>query len=109
MLILWLGFVFCGSRPAIGVNPLSGQDEYEPLETFSGNVDLSFAERIVRGCFYTCGPGRPPRNPLGLLRAFIVMRMKGVRSLREVARLLNVDSRLRRLCLIGESERGYPR
>jgi len=35
--------------------------------------------------------------------------MKGVRSLREMARLLNVDCRLRRLCLIGEGERGYPR
>jgi IS5 family transposase len=35
--------------------------------------------------------------------------MKGVRSLREMARLLNVDPRIRKLCLIKESERGYPR
>lgn len=91
------------------MNPLFGQDEYETLETFFGNVDLSFAEKLVGECFHTCGPGRPPRNPLGLFRAFIVMRMKGVRSLREMARLLNVDSRLRRLCLIDESEKGYPR
>ena len=91
------------------MNPLPGQDEYETLETFFGNVDLSFAERLVCGCFHACGPGRPPRNPLGLFRAFIVMRMKGVRSLREMVRLLNVDSRLRKICLIGEGEKGYPR
>lgn len=91
------------------VNPLPGQDEHETLETFFANVDLSVAEKVARESFHTSGPGRPPRNPLGLLRAFIAMRMKGIRSLRELARLLDVDPRLRRLCLIGEGERGYPR
>ena len=37
------------------------------------------------------------------------MRMKGIRSLRELARTLHVDPRIRRLCLIGDGERGYPR
>jgi hypothetical protein len=91
------------------VNPLAGQDEHETLETLFRNVDLSFAEDVLHGCFHASGPGRPPRNPLGLFRAFIVMRMKGVRSLREMTRLLNVDSRVRRLCLIKEGEMGYPR
>jgi len=91
------------------VNPLAGQDEYETLETFLENVDLSFAEKTIHECFHTRGPGRPPRNPLGIFRAFLVMRMKGVRSLREMVRLLNVDPRIRRLCLINEGERGYPR
>ena len=35
--------------------------------------------------------------------------MKGIRSLRELARTLDVDPRLRRLCLIRNGERGYPR
>ena len=61
------------------------------------------------GCFHTVGPGRPPRSPLGLFRAFIVMRMKGIRSLREMTRLLDVDTRLRKLCLVKEDEKGYPR
>jgi len=91
------------------VNPFPGQDEHETLETFFANVDLSVAERIARRCFHANGPGRPPRSPLGLLRAFIAMRMKGIRSLRELARLLDVDQRLRRLCLVGDGERGYPR
>jgi len=55
------------------------------------------------------GPGRPPRNPIGILRAFIVMRMKGLRSLRELTRVLDIDARIRRLCLIKKDERGYPR
>lgn len=91
------------------MNPLAGQDEYETLETFFSNIDLSFAEKTIHECFHTCGPGRPPRNTLGVFRSFLVMRMKGVRSLREMSRLLNVDPRLRWLCLIKEGEKGYPR
>jgi hypothetical protein len=37
------------------------------------------------------------------------MRMKGIRSLRELARILDVDQRIRRLCLVKRGERGYPR
>jgi hypothetical protein len=37
------------------------------------------------------------------------MRLKGIRSLRELTRILNVDRRLRRLCLIRRKERGYTR
>jgi Transposase DDE domain/Transposase domain (DUF772) len=37
------------------------------------------------------------------------MRMKGVRSLREMTRQLNTDQRLRRLCLVKPAEKGYTR
>ena len=37
------------------------------------------------------------------------MKMKGVRSLREMTRLLDADPRLRRLCLIKPDEKGYSR
>jgi len=37
------------------------------------------------------------------------MRMKAIRSLRELTRILDVDRRIRRLCLIGDGERGYTR
>ncbi len=46
---------------------------------------------------------------MGVFRANIVMRMKGVRSLREMTRLLDFDTRLRKLCLIKEGEPGYSR
>src|SRR5208283_2780362 len=60
-------------------------------------------------CFHISGPGRPPRNPLGLFRTFLIMRMKAVRSLREMTRILNTDQRIRRLCLIKEGQKGYTR
>jgi hypothetical protein len=59
--------------------------------------------------FHTTGPERPPRNPLGLFRTFIVMRMKGVHNLREMTRLLDFDLQLRKLYLIKTGEAGYPR
>lgn len=37
------------------------------------------------------------------------MKMKGVRSLREMTRLLDADLRLRKLCLIKKKEAAYPR
>ena len=46
---------------------------------------------------------------MGLFRTFIIMRMKGARSLREMTRLLNNDPRLRKLCLIKKDEKGYTR
>jgi hypothetical protein len=46
---------------------------------------------------------------MGLFRTFIVMRMKGVRSLREMTRILDTDLRLRRLCLVKPGEKGYTR
>jgi len=46
---------------------------------------------------------------MGLFRTFIVMRMKAVRSLREMTRILDSDPRLRKLCLIKKDEKGYTR
>ena len=63
----------------------------------------------MKGCFHASGAGKPPRNPLGVFRTFIVMKMKGVRSLREMSRLLDSDPRLRKLCLIKKREKAYPR
>ena len=37
------------------------------------------------------------------------MRLKGIRSLRELTRILDIDQRLRELCLIRKDENGYPR
>jgi len=86
-----------------------GQDEPETLETLFRNIDLSIAEQQLLGRYHTTGPGRPPRSPIGILRALLVMRMKGIRSLRELTRILDIDQRIRRLCLIETDEGGYPR
>jgi len=85
------------------------QDKHETLETLFLNVDLSFAKAILLSCFHKSGPGRPPRDLMGIFRALIVMRMKGIRSLRELCRLLDFDVRLRALCFIEKSQKGYGR
>ena len=72
----------------------AGQDEHETLETLFRNIDLSFAKTALCTCNHCGSPGRPPRNPIGLFRTFIVMRMKAVRSLREMTRILDTDQRL---------------
>jgi transposase len=85
------------------------QDEHETLEAFFKNIDLSFANSLLKQCFHIKGPGRPPRNPSGLFRAFLIMRMKGIRSLREMTRILDTDQRIRKLCLIKDHQKGYTR
>jgi transposase len=90
------------------VSPL-GQDEHETLETPFRNVDINITQRQLIGCYDQTGPGRKPRNPVGILRALLIMRLKGIRSLRELTRILDVDKRLRRLCLIHGNQRSYPR
>jgi hypothetical protein len=72
-------------------------------------VDLSFAKKTLKSCFHASGPGRPPRNPLGIFMTFIVVRMKAVRSLKEMTRILNTDQHIRRLCLIKKGQKGYTR
>jgi len=79
------------------------------METLFKNINLNIAQQQLIGYYHTQGPGRPPRNPLGILRALLIMRLKGIRSLRELTRILDIDNRLRELCLIKKDENGYPR
>ena len=60
-------------------------------------------------CYHQSGLGRPPRNPSGIFRAFLTMRMKGVRSLRKLTRMLDIDKRIRKICFIKENQKGYTR
>ena len=83
------------------MSPIPIQDEHETLETPFQNVDLNLAEPQAGQCSHTTGPDRPPRNLLGLFRAFIVKRMKEIRGLRELSMGVNVDRRLRGM--IGDS------
>jgi len=76
------------------------QDEHETLQTLFKNVDLSFANKTIKQCYHQNGPGRPPRNPSGIFRAFLIMKMKAIQSLREMTRILNTDQRIRKLCLL---------
>jgi transposase len=64
-------------------------------------------EGVVWEAYHRCGPGRPPRNPLGILKVLIVRRLKGIPSDRELYRRLWNDPELKRLCDIEEYEKPY--
>jgi transposase len=53
------------------------------------------------------GAGRPPRNPLGILKALIVKRFRNIPSDRQLYRRLWSDPELRELCDIEEHEKPY--
>jgi IS5 family transposase len=53
------------------------------------------------------GAGRPPRNPVGILKALVVKRVRNIPSDRELYRRLWSDSELREMCDIEEYEKPY--
>lgn len=82
---------------------------YETLESLLRNLDLSFVERLVTGCYHQDGPGRPPREPLDLFKAHLARRYLRISSLRELERRLRIDERLRTICGIAREEPTYGR
>ena len=53
------------------------------------------------------GPGRPPRNPLGIFKALLTKRLRQILSDRELYRRLWNDPTLRMICDIEEREKPY--
>ena len=82
---------------------------YETLESLLRNLDLSFVERLVTGCYHQDGPGRPQREPLGLFKAHLARRFLRISGLRELERRLRIDERLRTICSIAGKEPTYGR
>jgi hypothetical protein len=81
---------------------------YETLETLLENVDLSFAETVLKEAYHPeDSPGRPPRNPLGIFKAHLLRRLRHVPSDRMLVRQLWKDPRLKRLCDIEADEPRY--
>ncbi|MEM3828009.1 MAG: transposase [Conexivisphaerales archaeon] len=68
---------------------------------------LDDVEVVVWEPYRHDGAGRPPRNPVGILKALIVKRVRGIPSDRELYRLLWRDPELRRLCDIEGYEKPY--
>jgi transposase len=63
--------------------------------------------RGLSGALRHSGAGRPPRNPLGILKALIVKRFRNIPSDRQLYRRLWSDPELRELCDIEEHEKPY--
>ena len=81
---------------------------YETLETLFSMVDLSFAQKVLGDAFHPKdSPGRPPRNPLGVLKAHLLRRLRHVPSDRMLVRQMWKDPRLKRICDIEGDEPPY--
>jgi len=83
---------------------------FEALSKIFAGRDLGFAERILSEAYRPEGSvGRPHRSLLGMFKAELAKRLGGVRSYRELCRLLEVDGTLRSLCEIKTGEKPYDR
>ena len=53
--------------------------DFESLKVLFGSLDLGRIKRVLMSAYHRVGQGRPPFNPLGLLRFKIVHLLKGYR------------------------------
>jgi IS5 family transposase len=70
-------------------------------------LDLDDIEEVVWEPYHRHGPGRPPRNPLGIFKALIVKMLKQIPSDRELYRRLWNDPDLRDVCDIEAEQKPY--
>jgi len=68
---------------------------------------LDDLEDVVCEPYRHKGAGRPPRNPMGILKALVVKRFRNIPSDRQLYRRLWSDPELRRICDIEEYEKPY--
>lgn len=72
--------------------------EFESIEVLFNQLNLDHIKDTLMSAYHSSGAGRPPFNPLGLLRFKIMYHLKGYRSQRALEREVKVDSRIRELC-----------
>jgi transposase len=81
--------------------------DFERLEALFNHLNLGRIRKVLMSAYHRVGLGRPPFNPLGLLRFKIVHVLKGYRSQRALEREVRVDSRVRSLCGFDERIPSY--
>ena len=70
-------------------------------------LNLDDIEKTIQEAYHQKGPGRPPRNPLGIFKALMTKRLRQIPSDRELYRRLWNDPTLRMICDIEEREKPY--
>jgi transposase len=71
-------------------------------------LNLDDIEKVVKEAYHhKDDPGRPPRKPMGILKALIVKRLQQIPSERELCRRLWKDDTLRELCDIEAEQNPY--
>jgi hypothetical protein len=68
--------------------------DFEFIEVLFDRLDLGGIKDVLMGAYHRFGAGRPPFNPLSLLRFKVILVLKGYRSQRALEREVRVDSRL---------------
>ena len=87
---------------------VTGMKETGSPKLLFENLDLTPIHTILWTDLHTEGPGRPPRNPLGIFKALMTKRLRQIPSDRELYRRLWNDPLLRMICDIEERETPYP-
>ena len=76
--------------------------------TILSKLNLDDIEKVVKEAYHKeDSPGRPPRKPMGILKALMVKRLQQVPSERELCRRLWKDENLRELCDIEAEQKPY--
>jgi transposase len=70
-------------------------------------LDLHQIEDVIWEPYHTVGPGRPPRNPLGIFKALMIEKVEQMPGDKELYRRLWNDSELRVMCDIKAGEKPY--
>ena len=70
-------------------------------------LDLDNIEKTISQPYHETGPGRPPRNLIGIFKVLIVKRLRQIPSDRELYRRLWNDESLREICDIEDHAKPY--
>ena len=70
-------------------------------------LDLGEVEDVVWEPYHRVGPGRPPRNPMGIFKALIIGRVEQVSGDKELYRRLWNNVELRVMCEVKAEEKPY--
>ena len=73
-------------------------DKPESSCVILSKLKLDDIEKVVNEAYHKDGPGRPPRKPMGILKALLAKRLQQIPSERELCRRLWTDDNLRMLC-----------
>ena len=70
-------------------------------------LNLDDIEEVVWEPYHKDGPGRPPRNPMGIFKALITKRLRHIPGDRELYRRLWNDPALRMICDVEAEQKPY--
>lgn len=83
-------------------------EKHEDVVSILSMLDLDNIEKTISQQYHETGPGRPPRNPLGIFKALMIKQLRRIPSDRELYRRFWNDEALTTICDIEEHEKEKP-